>query len=78
VRRFYFDIYSDIEVRDEEGVELPNEATALQGAAAAARDMAAASVRDGRLVLHHRIVVRDQTGREVGTIYFRDVIRVEA
>jgi hypothetical protein len=35
-------------------------------------------VRDGRLVLHHRIVVRDQTGREVGTIYFRDVIRVEA
>ena len=75
--RYYFHLYNDAEILDHEGLELPNQAIALQRAADAAREMAAQSVRDGRLVLDHRIVVCDQGGTEVGTVYFRDVVQVE-
>ena len=76
MRRFYFHLFNDITVRDPEGIELPNEAVAMQQAANNAREMAAESVRDGRLVLDHRIEVTDDRGECVGIVHFRDVVRI--
>jgi len=76
VPRFFFHLYNDIECRDEEGIEMPNAAIALQRAAAAARSMAAESVLKGRLALDHRIVVEDEAGGHIGTVRFRDVVEI--
>lgn len=78
MRRFYFHLFNDITVRDPEGIPLPNDAVAMQRAANSAREMAAQSVREGRLVLDHRIEVTDDRGECVGIVYFRDVVRVVA
>jgi hypothetical protein len=40
--------------------------------------MAAESVCNGHLVLDHRIEVMREDGRKVGTIHFRDVVKVQA
>lgn len=74
--RFYFNLYNDMTSIDEEGAVLPNAAAALQRAARIAREMAAESVREGHLVLEHRLEVIDDTGELVGTVHFRDVVRV--
>lgn len=41
-----------------------------------AREMAAESVRQGHLVLDHRIEVTNELGHTIGTVRFRDVIEV--
>jgi hypothetical protein len=74
--RFYFHLFNDMDVRDEEGVELPNDAAALQRAAFSAREMAAQSVREGRLVLDHRIEVANDHGDTIGTVHFGDVVEI--
>ena len=74
--RFYFHLYNDVECRDTEGIELPNAAVALDRAAEAARAIGAKSIREGHWILDHRIVVCDERGDEVGTVHFRDVVRV--
>ena len=76
--RFYFHLYNDITSIDEEGQDLPNEAVALQRAVTMAREMAAESVRQGHLVLDHRIEVISDQDRTVGTVRFKDVVRVRA
>ena len=38
--------------------------------------MAAQSVREGHLVLDHRIEVTDETGATVGVVHFRDVVEI--
>jgi len=76
VPRYYFHLLNDLTVRDEEGIELPNLACAMQRAATSARDMAAQSVREGHLVLDHRIEVTDETGATVGVVHFRDVVEI--
>lgn len=78
MRRFYFHLFNDMTVHDREGTPLPNDAVAMQRAANSAREMAAQSVREGRLVLDHRIEVTDERGECVGIVYFRDVVRVVA
>ena len=75
--RYYFHLYNDQTVRDEEGSEVPNAAVALQSAARMAREMAAESVRDGKLVLDHRIEVTDESGERVGVVHFRDVVSIQ-
>jgi hypothetical protein len=55
---------------------LVNDAEALQAAANMAREMAAESVREGRLILDHRIEVTDVEGCPIGKIHFRDVVKV--
>lgn len=74
--RFYFHLYNDLTSIDEEGLELPNEAAAMQRAAVMARLMAAESVREGRLILDHRIEVTNEAGDKVGTVQFRDVVQI--
>ena len=77
VPRFYFHLYNDITSIDEEGSELPNSAVALQRAITLAREMAAEAVRNGKLVLDHRIEVTDEAGAVTGKVEFRDVVEVE-
>ena len=74
--RYYFHLFNDITCMDEEGVVLPNIAVALQKGATIAREMAAESVRQGHLILDHRIEVADEHGGTVGIIRFKDVVRV--
>lgn len=74
--RFYFHLFNDVTSLDEEGVELPDDAVAMQRAATNAREMAAQSVRDGHLVLSHRIDVGNEAGDNIGTVRFGDVVQV--
>jgi hypothetical protein len=77
VPRFYFHLHNDCDFPDHEGQEFPNAAIALQRAIIEAREIAAQAVRNGRLVLDHRIDVADENGEIVGKVHFRDVVQVE-
>jgi hypothetical protein len=76
--RFYFHIYDDADVLDEEGLELPDVAAALYEATRSARALASTDVLEGRLRLHHRIDVADESGRVLDTVRFGDAVTVEA
>jgi hypothetical protein len=63
-------------VEDEEGRELPDDATARNEAIAAARDVMAGEMRDGRLDLTSFIEVEDETHKLLFTITFSDAVSV--
>ncbi len=73
---FRFHIINDIEVLDPEGQELANLAAAHLKAIDYARDLASASVRQGRLDLRHRIVVEDEEGAALVTVTFGDAVEI--
>lgn len=75
--RYYFHLFNDAQVPDPEGIELSDRTIALERAASAARAMAAESVREGRLILSHRIEVTDERGASVGVVRFGDVVRIQ-
>jgi len=78
VPRFYFHLYNDIDVSDDEGVELPHWDAARAHAVRLARFTFAETAKDeGRVVLHHRIDIEDEKGSVLGTVRFRDAVRVE-
>ena len=74
--RFYFHLFNDMTAMDEEGTELPDESAANSQAIMNAREMAAQSVREGHLVLSHRIDVANQSGDTIATVHFRDAVEV--
>lgn len=74
--RFYFHLYNDLTSMDEEGLELPNVAVAHQRAITITREMAAEAVRNGVLVLDHRIEVADERGEIVAKVLFRDAVTI--
>ena len=76
VARFFFHLYDDMVVHDEEGKELPDMEAARQLAVASARHMACAEVLQGHLNLEHQIEVEDDAGTVVAVVRFRDVIEV--
>jgi hypothetical protein len=75
--RFYFHLFDDEQIWDHEGIELPDDGEALRRGTATAREMAAQSVRDGRLVRGHRIVICGENNRSIGTIHFGDVVDIQ-
>jgi hypothetical protein len=76
--RYYFHLFNSETVCDSEGEEIADVAAALASAEKMARGMAAQSVRDeGRLTLHHRIEVGDESGQTVGTVRFGDVVQIQ-
>ena len=77
VPRFFFHLFNDITSIDEEGVELPNAALAMQRAISIAREMAAESVKQGHLVLDHRLEVTGDAGQTVSVVYFRDIVDIK-
>jgi hypothetical protein len=63
-------------IEDEEGRDLPDDQTARAEAIAAARDIMAADLRDGRLDLTSFIEVEDESQDLLFTISFGDVVNV--
>ena len=76
--RFFFHLYDDMDVIDEEGVELPDAEAARAKAEANARHMACAEVLDGHLNLNHRIEVADERGEVFLTVPFGGTVKVES
>ena len=74
--RFFFHLHNDIETTDDEGMELPDLRGARQMAEENAREMAAESVRLGRLDLGHSIEVTDERGDTVLTVTFGQAIKI--
>jgi hypothetical protein len=74
--RFYFHLFNDVTIVDQEGEEAASDDAAIEAATRMAREMAAESVRAGRLNLGHRIDVADASGGTIGTVYFRDAVDV--
>ena len=75
--RYFFHLYDDMAVVDEEGVELPDVEAARGKALHDARAMACAEVLEGRLNLSHRIEVADEAGSVLLTLEFGDTVEVE-
>ena len=75
--RYFFNLYDDMTVIDEEGVKLPDFEAARRKAIGDARDMACTEVLEGRLKLRHRIEVADESGGVLLTVLFRDVVEVK-
>ena len=75
--RYFFHLYDDLIVHDEEGVELPNPAAARLNALIEARELIAEQVRRGYFVLSHWIDVADEQGKLVLTVMFRDAVDIK-
>lgn len=74
---FYFDLHEcGLVIPDEDGVERPDPEAARLDAIEAARDVMAAEAKQGRLCLSCRIEVRDEEGRTVLSVPFRDAIEI--
>lgn len=72
--RYFFHVFDDLEVRDDEGVELRNLEAVRAYAALAARHLVSDSLQaGGRINPDHRIDVEDEEGRVVVTVPFGDV-----
>jgi hypothetical protein len=74
--RFFFHVYDDIAVRDEEGLDLPDLAAARQMALSGARSLICAEVDAGHLHLGHRLEVEDEGGACVLVLSFGDAIEI--
>lgn len=76
--RFYFHLYDDLDVPDEEGAEMANLEAAVAYGLANVRALAADQVTRGNLDLRHRIEIADAQGQVLGTIRFADAVEVVA
>lgn len=70
--RYFFHIFNDEIVLDEEGLELPDIDSARQNAIAGARSLICRSVENGHLNLNHRIEVCDESDSRLFTMTFRE------
>jgi hypothetical protein len=73
---YFFHVLNDIDAKDEEGLELDNLAMAHLKAIESARELASASVRQGRLDLKHRIDVEDEAGEVLVSVTFAEAVEV--
>lgn len=75
--RYFFNVFNDKDVPDEEGMELPDAAAARTRAVMEVRLLAADSVvAHGHLVRHHRIEIADASGARIDTVTFGDAIEI--
>ncbi len=74
---FYFHLYDDFVVKDEEGIFAADVAAARDQAVRNARSIIAAQVMEGRLNLAHRIEIVDSNQEPMLTVPFRDAVKVE-
>jgi hypothetical protein len=76
--RYYIHIFDDIDVIDEEGVELPDLATARRRAIRGGREIMVDHLKAGSpLRLFHRIEIADDRGMVLAVIPFRELITIE-
>jgi hypothetical protein len=77
VSHYFFNLYDDMTVIDEEGVELPSLQAARDKAYDAARALACAELLEGHLNLNHRIEVAEEGGRVIVILHFRDTFSIQ-
>jgi hypothetical protein len=75
--RYFFNLRNAPDAMDDEGRELPDLATAQKVALEAAREIAGADIKYGRLNLDHAIDVTDAQGAALFTIAFREAFDIE-
>ena len=74
--RYFFHLHNDINTPDNQGADYPDDRSAMEEALRSARDLASHNVKEGKLDLSHFIICVDETGREVGIVYFADAVSV--
>jgi hypothetical protein len=77
VPRFFFHVFDEAEMFDDEGLDLADSDAARRAALAGARAMICDQVKSGRLTLHHRIEVEDESGAPVLRLAFGDAVAIE-
>lgn len=65
------------ELIDPDGVELANLEAATAYAIRSAYGIMAADIAEGKLNLNLAIVVEDDAGNVLRTVYFRDLVKIE-
>jgi hypothetical protein len=78
VPRFFFNVYDDVIVLDEDGLDLPDLAHAQREALRSARSLACQQVGRGELHLDHRIEIADERGECLAKVRFVDAIDIRA
>lgn len=77
--RYHFHVHDDVDAPDEEGIELADLDAARSAAVAGAIELMCALLRsEGRIALHHRIDIENDTGAVLATVQFRDVVTIES
>lgn len=78
MQRYFFNVYNDVDVIDDEGLELPDLSAAKDEAIRGARGMMADHILAGRPVsLSHRIEVADADGKVMASMPFRELITIK-
>lgn len=75
--RYFFHLYNDIVVPDEEGRELADFAAARRNATKEARQMMTETITQGRINFSHRIDIADSGGKVLGSVTFGEAVTVE-
>ena len=74
--RFYFHVFNDDTVLDEEGQELADLAAAHACAIREARALMGDTLRTGRIVLSHHIGIEDDAGNQVCNVTFGEAVEI--
>ena len=75
--RFFFHLHNDVDVQDHGGKCLPDLDAARTYAIEMARfEVAESAMREGRIVLSHRIDIGDETGAVLESVRFSDAVDV--
>ena len=75
--RFFFLIADGDVYEDEEGQQYADGDAAMVAALTAARELMAEDVKNGHISLRDRIVVSDEEGQVVGTLNFKDALKID-
>ncbi|HEX8620488.1 MAG TPA: hypothetical protein VF718_00810 [Allosphingosinicella sp.] len=75
--RYFFHVFDDAVLIDDEGLELADAHAARTTALAAARGLMCDQVREGRLRLHHRIEVENERGEAVLSLPFGEAAGID-
>ncbi|MEA3066496.1 MAG: hypothetical protein QOJ27_2957 [Sphingomonadales bacterium] len=75
--RYFFHVFEDALMLDDEGIDLADAEAARAAALAGARSMMCDEVRSGRLTLHHRVDVEDENGAPILSLAFGDAVTIE-
>lgn len=74
--RYFFHLHNDVDARDDEGRELPDERAARDAAEEDARQMAGESARNGHIDRRHYVEVADDAGNPLFRVTFGEVVTI--
>lgn len=75
--RYFFHVYDDLIIRDQDGIDFADAEAACAAALAGAREMMCDQLMKGRLCLYHCIEVEDEGGKTILTLPFGEAVRIE-